>query len=81
MSEDKKASDMYMDIITQMLKKKKVLSSPEDLSVSKLYETMNMVVSDLDTSIKECKRYNEAKIHRKYEIIINDLQKRIRFLE
>lgn len=81
MSEDKNNSDVYLDIITQILNKKKITPPPQDHSVDKLYETVNMVVSDLDVSIKECKKYNEAKIHRKYEIMINDLQKRIRFLE
>ncbi len=42
---------------------------------------MNSVVSGLDDSINSCKKYNEAKIHRKYEIILNDQSKRIRFLE
>lgn len=38
---------------------------------------MTNVVSGLDQSINQCKKYNEAKIHRKYEIIINDQRKRI----
>ena len=37
--------------------------------------------SDLDKGINLCKKYNEAKINRKYEIIINDLQAEIKRLQ
>lgn len=69
-----------METIANMVKKKRQPVQLNDVSVSKIYETMNMVMSDLDTSIQECKKYNEAKIHRKYEIIIADLRSRIKFL-
>jgi hypothetical protein len=31
------------------------------------------MIKNFETSINRCKRYNEAKINRKYEIVINDL--------
>ena len=84
MQEDKDFSSnnsFYMDIITQIVSKKKKPSVDKEAEVKKLYETVNLVVSDLDVSIRDCKKYNEAKIHRKYEILIADLRKRISFLE
>ena len=39
------------------------------------------MISDLDKGISRCKKYNEAKINRKYEIIIHDLQAEIRRLQ
>lgn len=39
------------------------------------------MIKDLDTGINRCKKYNEAKINRKYEIIINDLQAEIKRLQ
>lgn len=39
------------------------------------------MISELDKGISLCKRYNEAKINRKYEIIITDLQKEIKRLQ
>lgn len=35
------------------------------------------MIHELDRGISICKKYNEAKINRKYEIIINDLQAEI----
>lgn len=34
---------------------------------------MDVVLSDFDKDIKTCKKYNEAKIHRKYEIAMVEL--------
>ncbi len=31
------------------------------------------MITDFDSNISRCKKYNEAKINRKYEIIIKDL--------
>jgi len=39
------------------------------------------MIKEFDTGINRCKKYNEAKIHRKYEIIINDLQAEIKRLQ
>jgi hypothetical protein len=41
---------------------------------------MNSVVTGLDQSINSCKKYNEAKIHRKYEILLAEQANRIKFL-
>lgn len=38
------------------------------------------MIKNFETSINRCKRYNEAKINRKYEIVINDLQNEIKKL-
>lgn len=35
------------------------------------------MIKELDKDISICKKYNEAKINRKYEIVINDLQAEI----
>jgi hypothetical protein len=35
------------------------------------------MIQDLDKGISICKKYNEAKINRKYEIVIHDLQAEI----
>jgi FtsZ-binding cell division protein ZapB len=39
------------------------------------------MISGLDKGISLCKKYNEAKINRKYEIIISDLQTEIKRLQ
>ncbi len=39
------------------------------------------MISELDKGINLCKKYNEAKINRKYEIIITDLQNEIKRLQ
>ena len=37
-------------------------------------------MAQLDNSINRCKNYNEAKVNRKYEIVIKDLESEIRKL-
>lgn len=49
------------------------MSSPTD-SYDKIYSNINRILTGFDTSIDDCKKYNEAKIHRKYEIRIADLE-------
>lgn len=39
------------------------------------------MINQFDQGISLCKKYNEAKINRKYEIIITDLQKEIKRLQ
>ena len=39
------------------------------------------MIKDLDSGINLCKKYNEAKINRKYQIIIHDLQAEIKRLQ
>lgn len=58
-------------------KKKRVESQESDLSIHKLYETMTSVIQNFDESIHECKKFNEAKVHRKYEVVIDEQQKKI----
>ena len=53
----------------------------EDGGINHLYGKASNMIKDLDTGINRCKRYNEAKINRKYEIIINDLQTEIKRLQ
>lgn len=38
-----------------------------------LYESTQGVLKEFDTRLIRCKKYNEAKIHRKYEIAISSL--------
>lgn len=53
----------------------------EDSNLNNLYGKADSMISELDKGISLCKRYNEAKINRKYEIIITDLQKEIKRLQ
>lgn len=39
------------------------------------------MIKEFDSGITLCKKYNEAKINRKYEIIIHDLQAEIKRLQ
>ena len=43
-------------------------------NLNKLYGKADSMINELDKGINLCKKYNEAKINRKYEIIITDLQ-------
>ena len=45
-----------------------------------IYSSIHQVLSGFNTSITDCKKYNEAKIHRKYEIRIADLEEEIKIL-
>lgn len=60
MTEDKKAEDQqpHIDTIASLMRKRKPKPIEEQQSVDSLYETMTVVVSDLDTSIRDCKKYN-----------------------
>ena len=40
-----------------------------------LYENTQKLVKEYEQHFARCRKYNEAKIHRKYEIIIADLTK------
>ena len=31
-----------------------------------MHKTLETVITDFDQSVKDCKKYNEARIHRKY---------------
>ena len=53
---------------------------PSD-SYKNLYSSIKQVLSGFDNSITDCKKYNEAKIHRKYEIRIADLEEEIKMLK
>ena len=46
----------------------------EESNLNKLYGKADSMINELDKGINLCKKYNEAKINRKYEIIITDLQ-------
>ena len=46
----------------------------EESNLNKLYGKADSMINELDKGITLCKKYNEAKINRKYEIIITDLQ-------
>lgn len=49
----------------------------EDSPLTQLYGQADSMILQLDKGINTCKKYNEAKINRKYEIVINDLQAEI----
>jgi hypothetical protein len=49
----------------------------DDSSLNNLYGKADSMILELDKGINICKKYNEAKINRKYEIVINDLQTEI----
>lgn len=53
----------------------------EDSSITNLYGKADSMIKELDSGINLCKKYNEAKINRKYEIIIHDLQAEIKRLQ
>lgn len=53
----------------------------EESNLNKLYGKADNMISELDKGISLCKKYNEAKINRKYEIIITDLQSEIKRLQ
>jgi hypothetical protein len=53
----------------------------EESNLNKLYGKADNMISELDKGINLCKKYNEAKINRKYEIIITDLQSEIKRLQ
>lgn len=38
---------------------------------------MTSVIQNFDESIYECKKFNQAKVHRKYEVVIDEQQKKI----
>jgi hypothetical protein len=63
-----------------MKKKFKPAIQVNEGKIDELYKTIQDVINDYDSSIKECKKYNEAKIHRKYEVTIGNLEKKILYL-
>lgn len=46
-----------------------------------MHQTIDGIISDYDHEIKECKKYNEARIHRKYQIALKDFEKHIKYLD
>lgn len=50
----------------------KELPSPEELS--NIYLETQHILETFDSEIKKCKRFNEVKTYRKYEVIIRDLE-------
>ena len=58
LGDNKGNEGQHIDIITNIVRKKKKAAPVEEQTVKKLYETMTLVVSDLDSSIRDCKKYN-----------------------
>lgn len=50
------------------------------LDIPELYVKAGEMVAQFDSSINRCKTYNEAKVNRKYEIMVKDLEGEIRKL-
>lgn len=59
--------DTVINCITERnISPNKNVENGEDVNLNNLYGKASGMIADLDTSINRCKKYNEAKINRKY---------------
>ena len=68
--------DTVIDCVREVDKKEHLT----ERNLDGLYGEAGDMIKNFDTTIERCKRYNEAKINRKYEMIITDLESEVRKL-
>ena len=76
----KPPNSFHLDEIVSCVREVGAKEASPEKDLENLYGEAGELIRNFETNINRCKRYNEAKISRKYEMIICDLEAEVRKL-